>query len=164
MDLRIFYRTVKGGERDSTVSPPPFHLKCYLFEKPNGVNSLIIGSSNLTRGGLSGNYEWNYFSNSEINAPLASERSAFQEAMIEFKTYWERYSVQFSGEFISIYKPRWEKARKQRRKLSETLLKLSETDVRPRPAQKEALEKLESSRKRGIKKTAVVAATGLGKT
>ena len=164
VELRIFYPAVRNGDRDFTVPPPPFHLKCYLFEKPNGVNSLLIGSSNLTAGGLRGNYEWNYFSNSEINAPLASERSAFQEAMIEFERYWKRDSVEFSGDFVSSYKPLWEEARNQRRKLSETLLRLSEKDVRPRPAQKEALENLESSRKRGTDKTAVVAATGLGKT
>ena len=59
----------------------------YLFEKMEGVNSLIIGSSNLTAGGLSRNYEWNYFSNSEINVPLVAEVSAFQRGMDEFERY-----------------------------------------------------------------------------
>ena len=39
LDLRIFYPPSRGEERDFSVDPPPFHLKCYLFEKREGVNS-----------------------------------------------------------------------------------------------------------------------------
>ncbi len=106
LELKIFYPSGNGNGEEITVNPPPFHLKCYLFEKPNTVNSLIIGSSNLTAGGLSRNYEWNYFSNSEVNVPLESTESAFERALAEFGRYWEEQSVDFAGDFEAQYRRR----------------------------------------------------------
>ena len=37
LDLRIFYPPNRGEERDFTVDPPPFHLKCCLFENGRGT-------------------------------------------------------------------------------------------------------------------------------
>lgn len=62
-----------------------FHPKVYLFEKENEKGVGIIGSSNLTVGGLSTNYEVNYVI--EFNLKTSSERESFEELKKAFAFY-----------------------------------------------------------------------------
>ncbi len=164
MELRIFYPASSGDRRDFSVVPPPFHLKCYLFEKESGDHSLLIGSSNLTGGGMLNNYEWNYFSNSEVNLPLDRIKSPFNRALSEYNDYWSLYSIPVSPQFLQIYRPRWERTRALRRNAAETIQAIVESGVEPRPVQQDALRRLDDKRKAGVERTAVIAATGMGKT
>jgi superfamily II DNA or RNA helicase/predicted house-cleaning noncanonical NTP pyrophosphatase (MazG superfamily) len=164
LELRIFYPPSIGSERDFTVPPPPFHLKCFLFEKPDQRCSLIIGSSNLTGGGLARNYEWNYFSNSEVNVPLDNRESPYAKARRELDRYWNEESIPLNEEFLETYRPWWERSRVLRRQASESITRLLDHKPYPRPAQREALKRLSEKRALGIEKAAVIAATGLGKT
>jgi len=164
MELRIFYPPGSRNRPDFSVAPPPFHLKCYLFEKESGDHSLLIGSSNLTGGGMLNNYEWNYFSNSEVNLPLDRIRSSFEKALSEYNHYWSLDSIPVSPEFLEIYRPRWERTRALRRSTAQTIQAMVESNVEPRPVQQDALRSLADKHKAGVGGTAVIAATGMGKT
>ena len=164
IDIRIFYPLNEKGMADFTQEPPSFHVKSFLFEKRTGLHSIIVGSSNLTGSGLSGNHEWNYFSNSETNLLLKNNLSAFQFARQEYESYWRDSSVPVDKRFMDAYLPRWEKARELRIGVAKEMGKAFRRSVEPRPAQVTALKSLDERRNLGIRKSTVIAATGLGKT
>ncbi len=51
---------------------PTFHPKLYIFERPAGVSSFLVGSANLTSGGLRENAEMNLAVRLASNHPLFS--------------------------------------------------------------------------------------------
>ncbi|NWH06515.1 phospholipase D-like domain-containing protein [Desulfobacter latus] len=69
--LRVFHPPEIPLEK----SPPGFHVKTWLFEHHDGKGAFIIGSSNLTKKGLTQNIEWNYFSAGEVNLPFDGKPS-----------------------------------------------------------------------------------------
>ncbi|MDD5092265.1 MAG: DEAD/DEAH box helicase family protein [Candidatus Wallbacteria bacterium] len=163
--LRVFYHQKDSRVTDLSKETSAFHVKGYLFRKKNGRHSLIVGSSNLTGAGLSGNHEWNYFSNMEPNVPFHEGRSVFDMAWNEFNSYWEDSAVDADDSFLDEYKKRWNKVHQLwsecRRKTQESAIPC---DIKPHAAQLMALESLEQKRQSGISRTSVIAATGLGKT
>ncbi|MDZ7617850.1 MAG: phospholipase D-like domain-containing protein, partial [Patescibacteria group bacterium] len=165
--LRIFYPGQGEGLQRFAALPTAFHLKCFLFQKEDGRNAIIVGSSNLTIGGLSRNEEWNLYSNSEVNLPFVrgDNRSIFNTAEEQFLRYWESDSVDLTEDFLAAYRPRWERSQVAANSLRETIETAAVCPVpRPRPAQAEALQSLAVRRRLGIRRCAVIAATGLGKT
>lgn len=164
--VRIFYPGEGEGEHRFAAAPSPFHLKCFLFQKRDGRNALIVGSSNLTGGGLSRNEEWNLYSNSEVNLAfqLGDSRTIFDSAEEQFQRYWVSDSVDLTDTFLEAYRPRWERSQVLAASLRRTAEAIEEAPPRPRPAQVEALKALAIRRRLGIRKCAVIAATGLGKT
>jgi superfamily II DNA or RNA helicase/HKD family nuclease len=164
MGLRIFYPKFDGVTIDYSSPPPPFHIKCYLFEKSGGRNSLVIGSSNLTESGFNKNFEWNYFSNMETNLPLATNQSAFETGIAIFEKYWNEDSTVLNQGFLRNYEARRNDAQRLRRQLMSLSPDTSKTLPVPRPSQIEALANLQRRRSIGVTKTAIIAATGLGKT
>lgn len=168
LKLRVFFPGFNDdSEGPPAELPPPFHLKCFLFEKKDGHHSLIVGSSNLTRAGLSGNCEWNLFSNSEVNLPFPGRdaHSIYSEAQDLFSRYWEGDAVPLSERFLAFYRPLHERARRARQAFEDVVEQPAQKhSLTPRPAQREALEELNRRRWLGVERTAVIAATGLGKT
>ena len=164
IEIRIFYPLNEHGNADYNQQPPPFHVKSFLFEKPTGQHSIIVGSSNLTGSGLARNHEWNYFSNSETNLLLKHNISAFQHALHEYKAYWNDASVPVDDRFINAYLPRWKKAHELRTGVAKEMDREFQNALEPRPVQITALQSLAGRRAQGVMKTTVIAATGLGKT
>lgn len=167
LQLKVFHPAIDDRVDRFSRVPPSFHLKCFLFKKEDDRNSLIVGSSNLTGGGLSKNEEWNFFSNFEVNLPFNRENdlSAYQLARANYLDYWHKDSVEVAEEFLNYYRSRYEKSRQIRANLQQEE-KNAATPMRsePRPSQLEALKQLAERRRNGVQKTAVIAATGLGKT
>ena len=91
-----------------------FHPKLFLFTKSNGKVSAIIGSSNLTGGGLAENYEAN----------ILVQSGAITDELVEyFDEHFEgAYSSDVTSEWIAEYRREWAK----RKKLIERLRKLRE--------------------------------------
>ncbi len=164
LDMRIYYPFTDDGCQDYRSPPPPFHVKCYLFEKPDGCHSLIIGSSNLTESGLSANCEWNYYSRLEINALFSSNRTAFESAVSAFENYWLYESTDLNNDFLTEYRQRWGSAESFRKQAFSEKKSKDNQRLRPRSSQIEALANLNQKRSLGVTKTSVIAATGLGKT
>jgi len=165
LDIRVYY-PLSDGMRNFRKAPPPFHLKCFLFEKLDGAHALVVGSSNLTVGGLLRNHEWNYFTNSEGNLRFRGHSSAFEQGREELRRYWEEDAVDASDSaFFEAYRKRYLHSREARRELAERLKReRAPAAPEPRPAQAEALSSLAARRAAGVSKSAVIAATGMGKT
>lgn len=171
--LRVYHPPEIPYDED----PPNFHVKIYLFRRHDGTGSLLIGSSNFTQAGFFSNIEWNYFSPSEVNLPF-DECSPLRKAMDAFEIYWVKYSVDISEEFLEAYRKRFQECQYQplpkeidpqapieTARIEQKGYKVICSErVRPNEAQREALERLASLRRHGVRKAAVIAATGVGKT
>lgn len=158
VEVRVFHPPTLSFEKD----PPPFHAKMHLFSRRNGTNALLIGSSNLTPGGMSGNVEWNYHTSQDVNQ-MHNGRTPFQEALEEFMDCWDNLAVPVSEKFLRAYRTRW----REPNDLIEHKTNgygQENKQVEPNPAQSEALQSLQALRTRGVTRAAVIAATGLGKT
>ena len=73
-----------------------FHPKLYIFEMLDGNATMIIGSSNLSNGGLSTNYEANLILNGNVS------ESPIKDA-IEYISLIESKSIPLDEEIINLY-------------------------------------------------------------
>ncbi len=128
-----------------------FHPKSYVFwGSQDGEAQGIVGSSNLSRSGLSAGIEWNLVVD------------AVDDLVRQFETLWsDARSVPLTHAWLDGYRPRSRAAIESREFMvvRETL-----EEVVPHLVQREALEALERARSRGTRAGLVVMATGLGKT
>ncbi|MFL5351655.1 DUF3427 domain-containing protein [Archangium sp.] len=130
-----------------------FHAKFWWFRGRSGAECWA-GSSNLTKGGLATNLEWNIRS---------LEQARIEQTRRQFDALWNRSDVQpLSRELIRRYRAR----RRPERGPLPFLMAADEPGPAPEPnrAQLEALRQLAELRARGERRAAVIAATGLGKT
>jgi len=112
-----------------------FHTKFYFFSKRQHSSSCWIGSSNLTKGGLSTNIEWNV----KHNAP-----DIIEECNKNFDNLWQREDVfPLTFEVLSAYKEKLEKTQFQVVNFTLANSSLtSEEEYKPNQVQQEALTEL----------------------
>lgn len=136
------------------------HAKAWLLERPAGLSTAFVGSSNLSHTALFDGLEWNVRL-SEVDAEHIVER-----VRMSFESHWasehfERYDPGRNGEAL-------ERALREhdRRSLGETsTVQIAGLDVRPYPHQQRMLDILTLERERhGRHRNLLVAATGTGKT
>ena len=134
-----------------------FHTKFYFFNTQDHSAYCWIGSSNLTKGGISTNIEWNL---------KHTHPAIIQECKDNFYKLWNRDDVfPLNQAILEIYRDRYKRSKENSIFISgsaytENLNELYE----PNSAQTEALKALKKLREEGKKRAVVVAATGLGKT
>lgn len=139
---------LKGVECRIQTGRESFHTKFWMF----GNHQTWVGSSNLTRGGLTSNIEWNL---------VTQDQKAVDEARLNFETLWSRHDVQpLTFDLISSYRETF----KELKPNTFVEIKKSATIPQPNEAQIEALEQLAEIRRFGEKSSAVIVATGVGKT
>lgn len=134
-----------------------FHTKFYFFNSQDKSAYCWIGSSNLTKGGIATNIEWNLkHTHSEI----------IQECRENFYKLWNRDDVfPLTQTVLETYRDRYKRAKENSIFIGSSTSKEKLNDpCKPNFAQVEALKKLKSLREQGEKRAAVIAATGLGKT
>ncbi|HEY4549394.1 MAG TPA: DEAD/DEAH box helicase family protein, partial [Bacillus sp. (in: firmicutes)] len=160
-----------------------FHPKAYIFQYDDS-GTLIVGSSNLSRSALTSGIEWN------LSLDKAVGPDAYDLAV---KTYIEDIfhsdqTVPVNEETIKNYRDQYEKYHQRHDNLVKTWTELEEielmlpssddhseaevvmdppgtySEIKPRFAQPEALEQLETALEEGYNSALVVMATGLGKT
>ena len=144
---------LEGIECRVQQGPTGFHSKFWWFQGSGGAECWA-GSSNLTKGGLATNLEWNIRS---------IEQTLIEQTRRQFHSLWERSDVRpLSQELIHRYRLH----RRPERAAVPFLLAADQPlpPPDPNPAQREALRKLTELRERGERRAAVIAATGLGKT
>jgi HKD family nuclease len=131
-----------------------FHTKFYLFTEISGCSYCWIGSSNLTKGGLASNIEWN-LRHDDLNV--------LQECKQNFDVLWNRKDVlPLTKDILQAYK---EKIQNEINLHSNQHPNLeSQEKYYPNDAQQEALLNLYQARRRGEDRAIVIAATGIGKT
>jgi superfamily II DNA or RNA helicase len=129
-----------------------FHSKGYMFTKDRDV-SVILGSSNITYYALRRNVEWNL----TYKGPKESE--LFTSIYNEFFSLWHKTSL-LTIEIINNYT--------EQLKMSIMSWDMDDIhltkDIKPNLMQMKALDELSKTRRIGVNKALVIAATGSGKT
>ena len=131
-----------------------FHAKFWWFEGHKG-SECWAGSSNISKGGLASNIEWNV---------RQLEQNVIEQTREQFDKLWKRSDVlSLSKGFIDSYRQKYLQLVTSR---PDFVIQpgTSQEKVAPNEAQKEALEKLRQLRADGARAAAVIAATGIGKT
>lgn len=131
IELKYFKGTVRG-----------FHSKGYIFNYGD-KSRVIVGSSNISTGGLKGNIEWN----SDILLENTSEE--YLDLMDEFNSIWES-SLEYDENFIEKRYIEYKSEKKR--------------GLEPNYMQRIALENLKRLISIGGKRALGIAATGTGKT
>lgn len=134
-----------------------FHTKFYFFKNQDHSAYCWIGSSNLTKGGIATNIEWNL---------KHTHPDIIQECRENFDKLWNRDDVfTLTQTVLETYKDRYRKSKENSVFISSSTFKESLNEpCKPNAAQVEALKELKRLRKKGKRRAAVIAATGLGKT
>ncbi len=143
---------VKGLDVFLQDGPTGFHSKFWLFNKANG-GECWAGSSNLSKGGLADNLEWNL--RSQDAAVIAQTKKQFDSLLLRDDV------APLSQHLIDAYALRYaERPTTQLPMVADQPIALP----KPNAAQREALQRLSNMRAAGLKRAAVIAATGIGKT
>lgn len=131
-----------------------FHTK-FWWLRGNSGNECWTGSSNLTKGGLATNIEWNV---------RHADAQLLEMTRLQFDSLWCRNDVrELSHDLISSYRQIYQDSLGA----SSGRLPWRQTPgeaITPNQAQFEALLSLAELRARGGRRAAVIAATGVGKT
>lgn len=142
-----------------------FHTKAYMFSRTSGLDTTIIGSSNISKAALENGYEWN------VKLPNSAHIPIGKQAHLLFDQMWEDdAAIPLTQKFIDEYKEAYDlKAlrTKQVNALSKKLKRIKKRESQqpsPNPMQQDALNALELTRQNGYKKGVIIAATGTGKT
>lgn len=158
-----------------------FHPKAYLFRNRQ-QNTLIVGSSNLSKSAMTSGIEWS------LSVPTPIEDPLFDQAASEFiRMFTHENTIPVNAETIAQYEEYyakqnramplssvWAKADEievmygdKNTDQSEIIIETVEpyeTTLKPRPAQELALKALVESMEEEYDKALAVMATGLGKT
>ncbi|NRR05927.1 DUF3427 domain-containing protein [Brevibacillus sp. RS1.1] len=157
-----------------------FHTKAYLFSRLSSLNTVLIGSSNLSKAAISSGYEWN------VKLPDAPHTPIYQHAKQLFEDLWnDSRAIPLTEEFINQYEEIYQQTRSaniqpvspqpyQMESEQSKLWKVADihssysvtryTRLNPNAMQIKALEALQETRVSGNTKGIVIAATGTGKT
>ena len=128
------------------------HTKAYFFRKEN-IWTLIVGSSNLTQGALTVNFEWNIKVNSLENGKIVkSVLETFNREFDNLKT--------LTVEDIENYQKKYEQLKKL---IEVNNQNLDLAEIKPNSMQVQALKNLEETRKENDR-ALLISATGTGKT
>ena len=138
-----------------------FHTKAYMFHRNSGLNTVIIGSSNLSHSALINGHELN------VKLPDTSFLPIYEQTKWIFDQIWNsEEAVTLDSEFIRYYSEFIEAKRKlENFKKAETKEHYQIKHViKPNAMQEKALKNLQQTRKNGNNKGIIIAATGTGKT
>ena len=148
-------RLLPGVETRIQHGPIGFHAKFWWFNSKD-EGECWAGSSNLSKGGLATNLEWNLRSNNPSD--LATTRSQFEQL-------WTRPDVSpLTEELIRRYQQACVNNANENQRQAFSFVSDVTDNVTPNAAQLEALNQLAALRSRGERRGAVIAATGVGKT
>jgi HKD family nuclease len=116
---RVIYKRPEDPSSDDHDLSGVFHPKLYLFQNGHRTR-ILIGSSNLTRGGLEKNVEANVAIDGQATDEL------WQEAIAYFQAQWNaREAINpEESDFIERYKERWKTHHQLRRNLERRLIKV----------------------------------------
>ncbi len=132
-----------------------FHPKGYIF-KNDKTSKVIIGSSNISKGGLKSNIEW---SSEEI---VENDSLYLENIMSEFRYIWSKSYV-YEQKYFNDTKFDYTKIIDYDT-FEVSDITINRNTIKPNYMQEKTLENLIRIRKNNKKKALVVATTGTGKT
>lgn len=144
---------LKGVETFVQSGPQGFHSKFWLFDGDKR-GECWAGSSNISKGGLIENLEWNLCSTDPSTLSLTRK---------QFQSLLARDDVRpLTHALIDDYTLLYESTPPLKLPMAAEGPGLA--PLRPNAAQIEALQRLSEFRSQGLKRAAIIAATGIGKT
>ena len=151
IDCRLHvYRADRRQGGAVRMAPVGFHTKYWSFK--GTTDEAWIGSSDLTKGGLSTNVEWNL---------RTAEPRTLATTRRQFDVLWARPDVhRLTGQLVADYAEEYDAMVAARAPPVPSGLE----PATPNEAQEQALERLAAMRASGARRAAVIAATGIGKT
>lgn len=142
------YRTINVADRFG------FHTKGYLFRHQNGIEKILIGSSNLTGSALAVNREWN------LELSTLEQGSLVREVRTEFEELWA--AAEPLHGIIDTYR---EMCAEKRRILgSQQVIDFEQVKLQPNAMQLEFVHNLGDIIDKGARRALLISATGTGKT
>ncbi|TDT70475.1 superfamily II DNA or RNA helicase [Hypnocyclicus thermotrophus] len=134
-----------------------FHTKAYIFNRKKNMNSVIIGSANISQIAFFTSNEWN------VKLYDAPYLDIYNDAIEEFYRIWNSDKVYLLNNNII---KKYEEFYKNKYKINSFSIKekIEENKIKPNIMQTNILKNLKETRKKGNKKAVVIAATGTGKT
>ena len=121
-----------------------FHPKTYIFKNKDNTK-IILGSSNISFGGLKSNIEWN----NEIT--FSEDDESLQELLNEYDYLWEKSFDYDPNKFFDSIN-------------SKKYFYRNQDEIKPNYMQSLALENLQKIRENGGDRSLGISATGTGKT
>lgn len=139
-----------------------FHTKAYLFRRNSNLNTVIIGSSNISHSALINGHELN------VKIPHSEHLPAFDQTKLFFNKMWNLpNAINADEDFLRQYES-FQKKQANKEMSSFTFERAEdytlEQKIEPNEMQKEALKNLSFTRNQGHSKGVIIAATGTGKT
>ncbi|WAA08970.1 DUF3427 domain-containing protein [Fervidibacillus albus] len=142
-----------------------FHTKAYLFHRSSELNTVIVGSSNLSQSALKNGHELN------VKIPDASFIPVYHQTKKVFDALWnDEEIVCLNDAFLGSYEQLVNAQRQlEKLKINNKIAEANstykyKTVISPNKMQKKALMNLKNTRKNGNSKGVIIAATGTGKT
>lgn len=132
------------------------HAKAWLFHRPDGLSTAVVGSSNVTHSALVDGLEWNVRLSERVTP------AAVRKLAATFDAYW--HGDEFEDYDRERDQERFDRAIAAARGQGSSGLRLL-LELRPHTFQQEILDRLDAERRiHGRHRNLVVAATGTGKT
>ena len=148
----ITIKMYKTGKDDG------FHTKGYIFKKDE-IYRIIIGSSNITSGALTTNYEWN------TKLVSTEQGRVAKEVLEEFNHLWNSPEALTFDKFYDEYLEKYKIIKRQREiaKQEETI-SLEKYKLEPNSMQVGFISNLRNIINAGEQRALLISATGTGKT
>ncbi|MBR4780294.1 MAG: DEAD/DEAH box helicase family protein, partial [Lachnospiraceae bacterium] len=148
----ITIKMYKTGKDDG------FHTKGYIFKKDE-IYRIIIGSSNITSGALTTNYEWN------TKLVSTEQGRVAKEVLEEFNHLWNSPEALVFDKFYDEYLEKYKIIKRQREiaKQEETI-SLEKYKLEPNSMQVGFISNLRNIINAGEQRALLISATGTGKT
>lgn len=161
METLLQYPNIETRIYQPQSSLDSFHAKSYMFYRNNGANSIILGSSNISKAALKNGEEWN------LRTYEKDSDSVVKTGQSRFEHLWNHDNIAYLDEtYVSDYKEYCQiKDGKSTFKASFTNSQtLDSTELKPNSMQDEALINIQESMRNGHTRALAIAATGTGKT
>ena len=131
-----------------------FHTKGYLFRYANGVEKLLVGSSNLTGTALAVNREWN------LELSSLCQGSVLTEVRAEFEDLWN--AAEPLTDVLETYRAMC--AEKRAVLQTQKVVEFEQVRLQPNSMQLSFVNNLDKIIDKGSTRALLISATGTGKT
>lgn len=161
METLLEYPNIETKIYQPQSSVDSFHAKSYIFYRDNGMDSIILGSSNISKAALKYGEEWN------LRTYEQKSDSVVGTGQSRFEHLWRHKNVaRLNQAYVNNYKEycRIKDGKSNYKDSFNNSKTLVSDELKPNSMQGEALANIQESMKNGHTRGLAIAATGTGKT
>ncbi|WP_430534823.1 DUF3427 domain-containing protein [Listeria rocourtiae] len=161
METLLQYPNIETRIYQPQSSIDSFHAKSYIFYRKNDADSIILGSSNISKAALKYGEEWN------LRTYEKESDSVIRTGQSRFEHLWKHDNIACLDEaYVSGYKEycRIKDGKSTYKASFNNSQTLDSGELKPNSMQDEALVNIQKSMDNGHTRGLAIAATGTGKT